>query len=300
MSLFVVLVELVLSLLCVMLSVAYFSLFERKLLGIVHYRLGPSKVGMVGMFQPFSDAIKLGSKSISFPNWSKGSLYVVGAFMMMIVHLMCWVVFPFEYSEVGLDYSGLVVLLLLSVSIYGVLFTGWFANSKYTIMGAVRSVSLAMAFEIPQAMCLFCSFLAVQSVCLWEVMKFQMGVWLGVPLVMVLVVFFCCCIAESGRSPFDVGESESELVSGYTTEYGGMSYVVVFLSENMSVLFGSALINILFLGDLNPLKITLTVSLMVIVRSVVPRLRFDAIMSLCWFSVVPTTVVLVWMSAVCL
>nr|URW98533.1 NADH dehydrogenase subunit 1 [Antarctophthirus microchir] len=283
----VLFVNMLITLSSVMVSVAYFSLFERKLLGSIHMRMGPVKVGIVGLLQPFGDAIKLGSKMIGFPNWSRGILYLFGSCMLLSVQLGCWCILPFKFGYSSSNYSGVMLLLLLSMTVYGVLFTGWFANSKYTLLGAVRSVSLAMAFEVPQAICLLCSFLVTQSLSLWDIVEFQQVIWMGLPLLAVGTLFVCCVIAESGRSPFDIGESESELVSGYTTEYGGMVYTMVFLSENLAVLLGCVLIGFMYLGGFGLHKVTLICGLVVIVRSVVPRFRFDRILSLCWYSLVP-------------
>nr|URW98553.1 NADH dehydrogenase subunit 1 [Proechinophthirus fluctus] len=291
-------VGVLLSLLSIMVSVAFFSLLERKVLGLVQSRVGPAKVGSYGVFQPFADALKLISKTVSVPNSSTGWLMTLGSLFMLLVSLLCWVIFPFQFEVLSWDLSGLGLLVLLSVSVYGILMAGYFANSKFALLGGLRAVAQAISFEIPQSVCLFGHCVVLQTLSLSSLSAFQVVMWSLLPLSGFFVLLFGCFLAESGRSPFDAGESESELVSGYTTEYGGVTYTTVFLSENMMLVFCSALLSLLYLGNGSCVLATLLAIVAVLVRSVSPRIRFDLTMSLCWVSFVPLSIAWMWVCVV--
>ncbi|YP_009370134.1 NADH dehydrogenase subunit 1 (mitochondrion) [Macrosteles quadrilineatus] len=276
----------------VLVSVGFFTLFERKVLGYIQCRKGPNKVGYMGLLQPFSDGIKLFIKEQNFPMNSNYFIYIVCPFMMMIQSLFMWVLFPYYVNCIDFDMSLLFFLCCGSLSIYGLMICGWSSNSIYSMLGCIRSVSQAVSYEVSLSLILLCFFMLVDSYSFMDFYYYSNILWfffLSFPL---FLCWFSCCMAESNRTPFDFSEGESELVSGFNIEYGGGGFALLFISEYSSIIFICLITVIMFFGsDFNSIffyiKLVLLCFLFIWVRGTLPRFRYDKLMYLAWKCYLP-------------
>uniref|UniRef100_UPI0030016FFA NADH dehydrogenase subunit 1 n=1 Tax=Limassolla dispunctata TaxID=3019670 RepID=UPI0030016FFA len=276
----------------VMVSVGFFTLLERKVLGYIHIRVGPKSVGFMGLLQPFSDGMKLFLKEQFFPMNSNFFIYYVCPILGLVQSLFIWVLFPFYINTVGFSFGFLVFLSVSSLGVYSLIVCGWSSNSMYSILGCIRSVSQAISYEVSLSLILLSFFLLCDSYNFVNLYFFQEKSWF---LMFSLPIFFCwfsCSLAETNRSPFDFSEGESELVSGFNVEYGGGGFAFLFIAEYSSIIFMSFVSCIIFLGgDFFSLgffiKMILLCFLFVWVRSSLPRYRYDKLMYLAWKCYLP-------------
>ena len=309
-----------------MLSVAYLTLWERKLIGWIQIRIGPNRVGPLGLLQPIADGVKLLFKEIIVPaNASKG-LFILAPILMLMPAVAAWAVIPFGPELVLADINAglLYVMALTSMGVYGVIIAGWASNSKYAFRGAMRSAAQMVSYELAMGFALVVVLMVSGSLNLSDIVEqqgrgrfAQMGLtflsWNWLPLAPMLVVYFVSGIAETNRAPFDVVEGESEIVAGHMVEYSGMTFALFFLAEYMNMLLISALTALMFFGGwqapfafapftwLPPLvwfvlKTFLLVSMFLWIRATFPRYRYDQIMRLGWKVFIPLT--LVWIVVV--
>jgi len=309
-------------------AVAYLTLWERKLIGWMHVRLGPNRVGPLGLLQPIADAVKLLMKEIVVPIRANKALFVVAPVMTIMPALAAWSVVPFGPETVLANVNAglLFVMAITSLEVYGVIVAGWASNSKYAFLGAMRASAQMVSYEIAMGFCLVIVLLVSGSLNLIEIVTVQtqgyfadMGLnflsWNWLPLLPIFVIYVVSGIAETNRHPFDVVEGESEIVAGHMVEYSGMSFAMFFLAEYANMWLFSILAVLLFLGgwsaplaflDFIPgwiwlgIKTFFVVSLFVWVRASFPRYRYDQIMRLGWKVFIPLTVayliiVAVWM-----
>ena len=316
-----VLIKIVLLVLPILGCVAYLTLWERKLIGWMHIRLGPNRVGPFGLLQPIADAVKLMTKEIIVPSQASKGLYVLGPIMTIMPALAAWVVMPFgpEVVLANINAGLLLLLAITSLEVYGVILAGWASNSKYAFIAAMRASAQMVSYELAIGFALVCVLLVSGSLNLTEIvlgqqkgMFTQMGVnflsWNWLPLLPVFVVYFVSGVAETNRHPFDVVEGESEIVAGHMVEYSGMSFAVFFLAEYANMILISVLASVMFLGgwdapldflDFIPgwiwlgIKSFVMVSLFIWFRASFPRYRYDQIMRLGWKVFIPVT--LVWL-----
>nr|YP_009441967.1 NADH dehydrogenase subunit 1 [Hylastes attenuatus]AOY40188.1 NADH dehydrogenase subunit 1 [Hylastes attenuatus] len=287
-SLLVMLVLLVM----VLIGVAFFTLFERKILGYIHIRKGPNKVGYSGLLQPFSDAVKLFTKEQSSPLVSNLILFYLCPLMNFIFSLLLWVSIPFYSVNFSFSFSILFMLCVSSLGVYTIMLAGWSSNSSYALLGSLRSVAQIISYEVSLVLILLSFLFLVLSFDFKDFIKFQESSWflfVMFPLSMMLFVSF---LAETNRSPFDFAEGESELVSGFNVEYSSGLFAMIFLAEYASILFMSMICTFLFMGaDLMSiyyyLKLGIIMFFWVWVRGTLPRYRYDKLMSLAWKSYLP-------------
>ena len=329
-NLIVITIQILAVTICVILTVAFTTYFERKVIGYMQGRIGPNRVGIKGLGQPFADVIKLLIKEVVIPSKSNRYLFVIAPLLSLIPALATWAVIPLTDGFVIADINAglLYVLALTSVGVYGVLLAGWATNSKYAFLGAMRSAAQIVAYEIAMGFALVGVLMASGSLNLGDIITSQSGgfsSWFVIPLFPLFVVYFISGVAETNRAPFDVAEGESEIVAGFHVEYSGVAFAVFFLAEYANIILIAALTSSLFfagwsspfegwtfLSETNilrepsffwlALKICFFIFVFFWIRATFPRYRYDQIMRLGWKIFIPVTIVwiavegvMVWM-----
>ena len=302
------------------LIVAFLVFFERKVIGYMHARIGPNRVGPKGWFQAFADVIKLLLKEIIIPTRADRFLFLTAPLLSLIPAMAAWAVIPLNETFIIADIdAGLLYLLALtSFSVYGVILAGWASNSKYAFLGAMRSAAMMVAYEIAMGFALVGVLMAGGSLNLGQIVEAQNGGilnWFWIPLFPLFIVYFISGIAETNRHPFDVAEGESEIVAGFNVEYSGAAFAIFFLAEYANMVLISTLTSIMFLGGwesifagssfLNgtafevlskpsifwlAIKVSLFLFIFFWLRASFPRYRYDQIMKLGWKVLVPITI----------
>nr|URX53162.1 NADH dehydrogenase subunit 1 [Cryptotermes queenslandis] len=289
--LFLIVIFLLLIIL-VLVGVAFLVLLERKVLGYVHIRSGPNSVGFVGLFQPFSDAIKLFTSEQYFPLVSNYLSYYFSPVFSLFLSLLIWVLVPYFSGFISFDLGLLFFLCCTSLGVYTVMVAGWSSNSNYSLLGGLRSVAQTISYEVSLALILLSFVFLVCGYDLVSFYYFQSYLWLIFFTFPLSFVWFISCLAETNRTPFDFAEGESELVSGFNIEYGAGGFALIFLAEYASILFMSLLFCVIFLGcDLSSLFFYISLSflsyLFIWVRGTLPRFRYDKLMYLAWSGFLP-------------
>ena len=298
------------------LSVAYLTLAERKVIGYMQVRIGPNRVGPRGLLQPFADVLKLLVKEIVVPSGANKILFVLAPILVLTPALAAWAVIPFGPQRMlaNIDAGLLYILAMTSVGVYGVIIAGWASNSKYAFLGSMRSAAQIVAYELAMGFALVGVLLAAHSMNLGDIVKGQASrwgllSWYWIPLFPLFLVYLISGVAETNRAPFDVSEGESEIVAGFHVEYSGVAFALFFLAEYMNMILISTLCAVMFLGGwLSPLpflpdgfpwlilKVAFVLFLFLWFRATFPRYRFDQIMRLGWKVLIPVT--LVWLVVV--
>jgi NADH-quinone oxidoreductase subunit H len=303
------------------LGVAYMTFAERKVIGYMQVRIGPNRVGPLGLLQPFADVFKLVFKEVIIPTGANKFLFLLGPMMVLMPAMAAWAVIPFSPGVVLADVNAglLYVMAITSMGVYGVIIAGWASNSKYAFLGAMRSAAQIVAYEIAMGFALVCVLLVSQSLNLGDIVASQArghfagwGLnflsWNWLPLFPMFLVYFISAVAETNRAPFDVAEGESEIVAGFHVEYSGTAFALFFLGEYMNMILVSTLAAIMFLGGwLPPLdsavfnaipgivwlvaKISFLLFCFLWFRATFPRYRYDQIMRLGWKVFIPLTIV---------
>jgi len=301
-------IEVLIVIVPLLMSVAFITIAERKAMGSMQRRLGPNKVGYYGLLQPFADALKLFVKENVLPAHANKVLFLLAPLLTLITSLLGWGVIPFGAGLTLADLS-LGILYLLAVSslgVYGTIFAGWSANSKWAFLGGLRSTAQMVSYEVVIGLVILTTVLLAGSLNLTDVIQAQINVWYFIPLLPLSLMFLISAIAETNRAPFDLPEAESELVAGFFTEHSSVPFVMFFLGEYASIILMSTLVSILFLGGYlvpfvsfeNPtfvsfeglslgIKTSLIVFIYIWVRASFPRLRYDQLMSFTWTGMLP-------------
>lgn len=302
--------KIILIIVPVMISVAYLTYFERRVIGFMQSRIGPNRVGYFGLLQPIADALKLMFKEILLPSKSNNFLFFLAPLLSIAPALAAWAVIPFDYEMVLADINAglLYVLAMTSIAVYGVIIAGWASNSKYAFLGSLRSAAQIVSYEIAMGFTLVGVLMCANSLNLGDIVIAQEGgisQWYCWPLFPLFIIYFISAVAETNRAPFDVAEGESEIVAGFHVEYSGMAFALFFLAEYANMILVSILAVIMFLGGwLSPvsfipdgifwliIKVAFVLFCFLWLRATFPRYRYDQIMRLGWKVFIPLT--LVW------
>nr|YP_010049522.1 NADH dehydrogenase subunit 1 [Mirocaris indica]QPL15857.1 NADH dehydrogenase subunit 1 [Mirocaris indica] len=276
----------------VLVAVAFLTLLERKILGYIQIRKGPNKVGFMGLLQPFADAVKLFTKEQTLPTMSNFIPYYLSPVFSLFIALLVWMVAPFEMGLLSFKMSVLFFLCCTSLGVYSMMGAGWASNSKYALLGCLRAVAQTISYEVSLALILLSFLFLVGGFDLGLFTEYQRFMWFMVLTFPLALVWFASCLAETNRTPFDFAEGESELVSGFNTEYSSGGFALIFMAEYASILFMSVLFSLIFLGgELSSLLFYLKAMFIsfcfVWVRGTLPRFRYDKLMYLAWKSFLP-------------
>lgn len=313
---------------CLLISVAYFTIAERKIMAAIQRRKGPDVVGIFGLLQPLADGLKLLLKEILIPTRANAFIFILAPIMILTLSLISWSVIPFGFSaESSLDATnhkklmdfylfhtasvanvrcGLLFLLAISsLNVYGIIIAGWASNSKYAFLGSLRSSAQMISYEVSIGLCILPVILLAGSLNIGEIVYIQsITGWFVFPLLPCTIIFFVSMLAETNRAPFDLPEAEAELVAGYNVEYSSIIFAMFFLGEYSNMLLMSAVITLLFFGGWLPgfifpyflpsaiifsIKISFFCFLFILVRAAFPRYRYDQLMNIGWKIFLPIT-----------
>lgn len=326
-TLIVIVAKIVAILIPLLISVAYFTFAERKVIGYIQVRIGPNRVGPRGWLQPIADALKLIMKEVIVPTKANRFLFFVAPLLAIAPALAAWAVIPFGNGLLlsNINAGLLYILAITSIGVYGIVLAGWASNSKYALLGALRSAAQIVAYEIAMGFALVGVLMASGSLNLGDIVKAQVGGvvhWYWLPLFPLLMVYLISGVAETNRAPFDVAEGESEIVAGFHVEYSGMAFAVFFLAEYANMILISALTSVMFFGGwLSPfgswgadfpyvgillgsgihwllIKTVIFMFLFLWFRATFPRYRYDQIMRLGWKVLIPVTLIWIFVEGV--
>lgn len=292
-----------------LLSVAFFTVAERKIMGAIQRRRGPNVIGFIGLLQAIADGLKLLVKETILPSNSNIGIFLLAPVLSFLLSVIGWAVIPFSHTVVLADINLgiLYIFAISSLNVYGLILSGWASNSKYAFLGALRSTAQMISYEISIGFIVLSIAVCVGSLNLSKIILAQKEVWLLVPLFPLFVMFYISMLAETNRHPFDLPEAEAELVSGYNVEYSAMTFALFFLAEYSNMLLMCALSSVLFLGGWLPpldifflnyipgsiwfsLKVALGAVFFILTRAALPRYRYDQLMHLGWKCFLPLAI----------
>lgn len=289
----IVIIYYILILVCVLISVAFLTLLERKVLGYIQIRKGPNKVGYIGILQPFSDAIKLFSKEQTWSYVSNYFLYFFSPVFIFFISLFLWSMIPFSRGLFDFEFGFFFFLCVLRLGVYPLIIAGWSSNSKYALLGGLRAVAQTISYEVSLALVLLSFIVIVGEYRLEDFIEFQSSYYLIFFFYLLSVVWVVSCMAEINRTPFDFAEGESELVSGFNVEYRAGGFALLFLGEYSIIILISTVIVVLFFGGSLSLyfflKVGFFVYLVLWLRGTLPRYRYDKLIGLAWKRILPFT-----------
>jgi NADH-ubiquinone oxidoreductase chain 1 len=289
---FINLIFIIILIVFILIAVSFLTLLEQKGLSYIQLRKGPNKVRIVGLLQPFCDAIKLFSKEYINPKLSNYGIYLVSPVLALLVSLIIWLRFPFIFKLISFNLRFIFLLCCLSMGVYSVILAGWSSNSNYALLGSLRSIAQTISYEVCLILILLSYFIFIFNLNLFYFNLFQTNNYfllLNFPITVVMLIVF---LAETNRSPFDFSEGESELVSGFNVEYRRGGFALIFLAEYSSILFISVLFNVILLGS-NLFNLFFFIKIMFIsfiyiwIRARFPRYQYDLLMYLSWKKYLP-------------
>ena len=299
MQILIILLKILVIIVPLLISVAYFTLAERKVLGAIQRRRGPNVVGAYGLLQPLSDGFKLLVKETVLPSSANQLIFILSPILTFVISLMGWAVIPYDkYSILAEMNIGILYLFAMSsLGVYGIIMSGWSSNSKYAFLGALRSTAQMVSYEVSIGFIMITIVICCGSFNLQNIIEHQKNIWFIIPFFPLFLMFFTSALAETNRHPFDLPEAEAELVSGYNVEYSAMGFALFSLGEYANMLMMSSINVVLFFGGWLPpfeflsfipgsfwfgIKICFFVILFIWMRAALPRYRYDQLMGLGW------------------
>lgn len=316
-----IIIKIVIIMLPLIITVAYLTYFERKVIGYMQLRVGPNVTGPFGLIQPFADVLKLLFKEITRPSKSNKMLFFIAPMLSLMPAFAAWAVIPFSenWYLTRINAGVLYILMITSLSVYGVIIAGWSSNSKYAFLGAMRASAQTISYEIAMGFALIAVIMVSGSMDFHDIVMSQSkGIaggsvfsWNWLPLLPLFVVYLISAVAETNRAPFDVAEGESEIVAGFHVEYSGFAFAIFFLAEYIFMILVAALTALMFFGGwLSPfpqswgligapnvvwmfIKMAMVLYFYLWIRATFPRYRYDQIMRLGWKVLIPVTIVAV-------
>ena len=295
-----------------LLGVAYLTYAERKVIGAMQMRKGPNVVGPFGLLQPIADALKLMNKETIIPSGANKVVFILAPMLTFVLSLIAWAVMPFSENLVLADINvGILYLFAISsLGVYGIIMAGWASNSRYALLGALRSAAQMVSYEVSMGFVIITVLVCVGSLRLTDIVMAQQDLWFFIPLFPMFIIFFISTLAETNRAPFDMPEAEAELVAGYNVEYSAMTFALFFLGEYANMFLMAGMTVVLFLGgwlppfDIAPLnwipgpiwfitKICAVLFVFLWVRATFPRYRYDQLMRLGWKVFLPLSLLAV-------
>nr|AWV83418.1 NADH dehydrogenase subunit 1 [Vagitanus terminalis] len=286
------LISFIVTVILILVGVAFLTLMERKVLSYIQNRKGPNSVGFWGIFQPFSDAIKLFTKEHSYPLMSNYLIYIISPIIGLFNALLIWLVYPFLINCVSFSLGIMFFFCCTSMGVYSLMITGWSSNSNFAMLGCMRSIAQTISYEVSFILIMLCPIIMIESYNLVEFFYFQESIWFIFLFFPMMMCWISSSMAETNRSPYDFSEGESELVSGFNVEYGGSMFAFIFLAEYSSIIFMSLMFNLMFMGGkinsmMFPIQVSMLSFIFIWVRGTLPRYRYDKLMYLAWKSYLP-------------
>nr|AWV84146.1 NADH dehydrogenase subunit 1 [Tettigades ulnaria] len=286
------LITTLITILFILIGVAFLTLMERKVLSYIQIRKGPNKVGFNGILQPISDAVKLFLKEQTMPMLSNYFIYMISPIMGLFNSLLIWSIYPYLINCTSFNLGVLFFFCCISMGVYSIMISGWSSNSNYSMLGCIRAIAQTISYEVSLVLIILCPILMIESYNVLDFFYFQYNIWFIYLMFPMSMCWISSLMAETNRSPFDFSEGESELVSGFNVEYSAAGFAFIFLAEYSSIIFMSMLFCIVFLGSkinsfLFPIQITFLSFLFIWVRGTLPRYRYDKLMYLAWKCYLP-------------
>lgn len=286
----------IISLILVLVAIAFYTLIERKFIGYFQLRKGPNKVSLIGLPQPFADAIKLFVKEQNKPTLINKYFYIASPIIGLTLALLTWAIYPHSHPAIFIIFGILYFLCVSRINVYTTFISGWCSNSKYALLGALRSIAQTISYEVSIALILLSALVAIQSIDMATI-SINLKSWIILIFIPIIVIWFTTNLAETNRTPFDFAEGESELVSGFNTEYRRRIFALIFIAEYTNILLISLLSVILFTGTsfnhtiIDTFLITKTIIIAILfvwIRCTLPRIRYDKLIYLTWKRFLPS------------
>ena len=313
---FFMVIKIIATIVPLLLSVAYLTYAERKILALVQIRKGPNVVGPFGLLQPIADGLKILTKETIIPTGANPIIFMIAPMLLFILAFVAWAVIPVADGWVHADINvGILYLFAISsLGVYGIIMAGWASNSKYAFLGALRSAAQMVSYEVSIGLVIITVLLCVGSLNLTDIVHAQKNIWFFIPLFPMFIIFFISALAETARTPFDLPEGESELVAGYMVEYSSIPFALFYLGEYANMILMSGMTTILFLGgwlppiDIAPfnwlpgivwfaIKTAFVLFFFLLSRATLPRYRYDQLMRLGWKVFLPFSLLWVVVTA---